>query len=115
MSYELPVVTTDVFANPELVQDGKTGFLIKKNQTAHYFINGIPNWGTPQFMKEIRKTDSILVSELVEKIEYLLNDDQLRRDFGKAGREEIERGKFSLYNRNNRLKQLFDNIEMYTK
>jgi glycosyltransferase involved in cell wall biosynthesis len=115
MSYELPVVTTDVFANPELVQDGKTGFLIKKNQTAHYFKNGIPNWGTSQFMKEVREANQILVQELVEKLEYLLNNDQLRRRFGKAGREEIERGKFSIHNRNNKLKQLFDNIVSYTK
>lgn len=112
MSYELPVVTTDVWANTELVEDGKTGFVIKKsNRIPYYTENFIPNWShypTSKFMKIIRATDPLVVKELVEKTSVLIEDEGLRRSMGKAGRKEIEDGKFSISKRRGTLKKIFD-------
>lgn len=112
MSYELPVVTTDVWANTEQVEDGKTGFVIKKSSNIEYCTeNFIPKWShypTSKFVKIIKTTDPIVVKELVEKTSILIKDEELRRSMGKAGREMIEKGKFSLEKRNAQLKRIFD-------
>ena len=112
MSYELPVITTDVWANPEMVENGKTGFIIKKSEKVHYYAeNFIPIWDyTPgsQFMKAVRILDHKVVEELVEKTSILIEDRDLRKKMGKAAREEIETGRFSIEKRNERLKRIFD-------
>ena len=110
MSYELPVITTDVWANPELVKDGETGFLIKKSDKIQYYIeNFIPSWDAPEFLKAIKKmADPEVVKELVEKTSILIEDANLRVKMGKAGRQEIESGKFSIEKRNETLKRIFD-------
>jgi glycosyltransferase involved in cell wall biosynthesis len=110
MSYELPIITTDVWANPELVNDGKTGFVIKRSDKIQYYTeNFIPNWSASESLKTIKKmTDPEVVKELVEKTSILIEDENLRKRMGKAGRQEIENGKFSIEKRNEKLKRIFD-------
>jgi glycosyltransferase involved in cell wall biosynthesis len=112
MSYELPVITTDVWANPEMVEDGKTGFLVKKSRKVQYYAeNFIPIWSylpDSRFMKSIKFIDPEVVKELVEKTSILIEDEELRRKMGKAGRQEIETGKLSIEKRNEKLKRIFD-------
>ncbi len=110
MSYELPIITTDVWANPELVSDGKTGFVIKKSGKIQYYTeNFIPNWSAPESLKIIKRmTDHKVVKELVEKTCMLIEDENLRKRMGRAGRQEIESGKFSIEKRNEKLKRVFE-------
>ena len=110
MSYELPIITTNVWANPELVNDEKNGFLIKKSDKIQYYTeNFIPNWSAPKSLKMIKNmTDPKVVKELVEKTSILIEDANLRVKMGKAGRQEIETGKFSIEKRNEKLKGIFD-------
>jgi glycosyltransferase involved in cell wall biosynthesis len=110
MSYELPVVITDVFANPEVVEDGKTGFVIKKSENAFYYYveDIIPASGISQLQKVTDTPDSRVVQELIEKTSILIENKELRRRMGKAGRWEVEQGRFSLKRRNEKLKRIFD-------
>ena len=112
MSYELPVVTTDVWANPEMVENGKTGFLVSKSErVAYYAEDFIPDWNylpASRFMKSIEAADPRMVAEVVEKVSLLIENKELRRSMGRAGRWEIENGKFSLKKRNEKLKRIFD-------
>lgn len=112
MSYELPVITTDVWANPEMVEDGQTGLLVKKASNVPYYVdNFIPNWSyipTSKFMKAVKKTDERVIRDLVEKISILIEDEKLRRRMGVAGRREVETGKFSIKKRTEKLKRIFD-------
>ena len=113
MSYELPVITTNLWANDEMVEDGETGFVIKKSDRIQYYTgNFIPNWShypTSKFMKTIKKTiDPEVVKQLVEKTSALIEDEELRRLMGKAGRKEIETGKFSIAERNKNLARIFN-------
>lgn len=109
MSYELPVITTDVWANHELVENGKTGFIIKKSEMIkHYVENFIPDWSSPHNMRAYKTPDPKVVEELVEKTSILIENPELRRRMGKAGRQEIESGKFSIETRNKKLKKIFD-------
>ncbi len=112
MSYELPVITTDVWANSEMVSNGKTGFVIRKSEKVSYYIEDfIPNWDYhpgSQFMKSIKTTDPRVVEELAEKTSILIENEELRKKMGRAGRQEIETGKFSIKKRNEKLKRIFD-------
>jgi len=112
MSYELPVVTTDVWANPEMVEDGKTGFLVEKSRRVKYYAeNFIPVWNYQpgsNFMKSVANTDPRVVEELVVKTGRLIEDRELRKKMGKAGRQVVEKGRFSIEKRNEQLKRIFD-------
>jgi len=112
MSYELPVITTDVWANPELVDDGKTGFVVPKSERPQYYAeNFIPVWSympNSKFMKAIRNADSRVVKDLVKKTAILIENEPLRKTMGKAAREEVETGKYSIMKRNEKLKKIFD-------
>jgi glycosyltransferase involved in cell wall biosynthesis len=110
MSYELPVVTTDVYHQPEVVEDGRTGLLVRKSEQVPWYINGsIPNDPLqPSFQRAIRTVDHRLVRRLVEKLSVLIENPELRRNMGAAGRWEVEHGKFSIARRNERLKRVLD-------
>jgi len=109
MSYELPIVTVDSWANPEIVEDGKTGLVAKKSGKIPYYVeNSIPSFGTPQFKKATRTPDPKVVQGLVEKASILIENEELRKRMGKAGRWEVEHGRFSIERRNEKLKRIFD-------
>ncbi len=113
MSYEIPVITTDVWGNSELVENERTGFVIKKSDLIdHYVGNLIPNWSSPTNLRKYSTPDPHVVSELVEKSIILIEDEYMRRRMGKAGRQEVEIGKFSLTRRNEKLKRIFDEATM---
>jgi glycosyltransferase involved in cell wall biosynthesis len=107
ISYELPVVTTNVWANCEFIEDGKTGFLVN-NPRSRYFEEG-PILRLSELEKEIVKgAQPEVVEVLVEKISLLIENEKLRRQMGRAGRWEIEHGKFSIKRRNEKLKRILD-------
>ncbi len=111
MSYELPVVTTDVYANPELVDNGVTGFLIKKSGKVPYpYQSSVPpdDLSRHRFKEAIRTVDLRVVQDLVQKISILIENPELRRRMGRAARWEVEEGKHSIKKRNKKLKSIFD-------
>ena len=112
MSYELPVVTTDVYASSEQVEDGKTGFLVRKSEKVPYYgenlIHAFATSLRPQFEKAYRIVDPKVVQEVVDKTSILIENPELRRQMGRAGRWEVEHGKHSIEERNEKLKRIFD-------
>jgi len=112
MSYELPVVTTDFGGNPELVQDGVTGFVVPDlGRIPNYASNLVPAWATPLRSKclvELRTVEETVVAGLVERVSQLIESPELRRKMGKAGRAQVDGGIFSIASRNAKLKAIFD-------
>jgi len=109
MSYELPIIATNAYANSELVADGKTGLVINCSKNVPYFLDkDLPDGSAPKFRKAIKLLDNDVVAELVTKASLLIENPDLRQKMGKAGREEIEQGKFSIRNRNEKLRMVFD-------
>ena len=117
MSYELPVVTTNVYHQPEVVEDGRTGLLVEKSGRVPWYVNGsIPNDPLhPSFQRAIRTVDHRLAQRLVEKISVLIENPELRRNMGAAARWEIEHGKFSIERRNERLKRVLDECTSHAR
>ena len=109
MSYELPVVTLDSWANPEVISHEKTGLFVNKSaRIPYYTAYGIPNFGTAAFRESLRTPDPIVVAELAAQTAKLIEKPELRRKLGKAGRAEVENGRFSVEARKEKLKKVFD-------
>jgi glycosyltransferase involved in cell wall biosynthesis len=108
MSYELPVVATDVWGTREMVLDGETGLLTKASRFAEYYGRDfIPKWEDPKFWRSISRIDPAMVEDLVSKVSYLVENPKLGRQMGRNARREIEIGKFSLQERNRKLTRIF--------
>ncbi len=109
MSFELPILTIDAWANPEFVIDGVNGLLARHSEKIPYVTDTyLPTFGTPSFTKSIKIPDWSVVENLVRQASILIEDTTLRRKLGKAGRREVERSRFSIQKRNEKLKQIFD-------
>ncbi|MBI1884953.1 MAG: glycosyltransferase family 4 protein [Chloroflexi bacterium] len=112
MSFGLPVVATDYGDCREKVKDGVTGFLVPKSSripdlgegglpARHTGLRGVVETG-------YRNVDEEIVRGLVEKTSALIEDADLRRRMGEAGRREVDEGPLSIAARNQRLKRIFD-------
>lgn len=112
MSYELPIVTTNVYTNPEIVQDGMTGLLVQRSQRVpYYWKNLLTPMGSPlhgEYVEAIRTPDPAVVDDLVAKTSLLIENPDLRRELGRRARWEVEEGKHSIARRNQAFKQIFD-------
>ncbi len=112
MSYELPAVALDVYAYPEFVQDGVTGFLVPPSaHVPYYWERMLVSMGTPlerDYIRGVKTPDPMVIHHLVERTSALIENPELRRGMGRAGRWEIERGRHSLANVNAHLKRIFD-------
>jgi len=106
MSAGTPVLTTDVAAFPELVTDGKTGFLIKSNLSC-WNSDGMFSYDK-DFKKKLLADKPEIVSQLVEKLSSLIENPKLKEKLGKNARKEIEEGKFSIKARNQKLKKIYE-------
>jgi glycosyltransferase involved in cell wall biosynthesis len=113
MSYGLPIVTTDLYANPEIVQDGVTGLLVEPPSRVPYFWErSLLSMGSPlhaRFMEAIKTPDPAFVARLAEKLSFLIDNAELRREMGRRAKYEVEEGKHSVRLRNDALKVIFDN------
>jgi len=108
MSYELPVITTDVWSSSELIDDGRTGLLIH-HPTAHMFTDGsIVHFDSHEYRTVLSSKNNEMAKALVEKIGLLINNPDLRSKMGRAARWEVENGRFSTQQRNKDLKKVLD-------
>jgi glycosyltransferase involved in cell wall biosynthesis len=110
MSYELPVVGRNCWANPEYILDGVTGLLVQPSRKVPYYYGNTchPNSATRGFRRAIREPDADVVNELVQKLSLLIETPELRKRLGQAARCEVEHGKFSSKVRSDKLKRIFD-------
>jgi glycosyltransferase involved in cell wall biosynthesis len=110
MSFELPVVTIDSWANAEYVDDGKTGLVSHRpSRIPGYYANTHqPIIIDPQFANLVRTPDREIVDELAARVSLLIENPELRRRMGLAGRWEVEHGRFSLGRMNDKIRHIFD-------
>ena len=111
MRFGLPVVGKDIWANHEIVEDGVTGFLVEPSQGIPYYLPGfVPNWSMDSgpFLPYMKRRDDKVVSDLADRLGRLVSEPSLRRSMGESGRSSVEDGKFSISNRNARLKKIYE-------
>lgn len=107
MSYELPIVTTDVWGNPELVEDGRTGLLVPYPRASEYIRDWIPYYDS-RHEGTFKEPDPGLIRGLVDRLSLLIENPELRRKMGRAARREVDKGRFSIDKRNEKLKRILD-------
>lgn len=107
-SFELPVIGVEAWSNTEAIKDGVTGFLIPTDEkypnNCKEFLKAYK--GTKQYrFKKIRQE---IVKGLVETTSKLIDDQKLRKKMGENGRKMVEEGRFSLKERNKKLKEILE-------
>lgn len=109
MSFGLPVVTTDVWANEELVDDGRTGLVIH-HPSSHEYIDsrGVVLYDAPAWRRTSESAPDGMVQSLVAALRRLIDNPQLRHELGDNARREVTQGHFSLERRNQLLRQTLD-------
>jgi len=112
MGSGLPIITTDIPGNSELVENGKNGFVINcpyRDVYAKGESVSIKNFN--QFIQRMRKENgNILIKGIVQKISELIDKPTLRKKMGNYSREKYLR-EFSIESRNKQLKKIFDKIQ----
>jgi glycosyltransferase involved in cell wall biosynthesis len=108
MSLCLPVVATDIFAMKEIVENNKGGFIIKSPITWHnnkYLFK----WNSMKEYAETAKREyPEMTKQLYTKLEDLILNDNLRRKMGNFNRKLVEKGKFSIKERNKKLRRIYE-------
>lgn len=109
MNHYVPVISSDMFSAPEIVQDGKTGFVVTHPMKWHdeSFVITYPTF--EEFISKLKDFhNEAYISDLAEKVMKLLSNEKLRKKMGNAGRELVEKGKFSIDARNKILRKVYD-------
>jgi len=111
MAFGVPIVTLDGFATPEIVEDGKNGFLIKPYSKLWFGKDYLlhPKWGEFDKLKKVlsKSEQERIVNDLVFKTSLLIENDTLRKKMGEYGRSMVESGKFSIKERNKKLERIY--------
>ena len=103
MSTGLPIVCTDDFTLPELVEDGYNGFLVKSH--AHWYDHRLT---LHKFWTElVPEQHPETVKKLVEKISILIENKKLREQMGRNSFKLVSTGKFSIKERNKKLLKIY--------
>jgi len=110
MSAGLPLVGTTSFTVPELIEDGKNGFLIKTPYSWENYLDKKNKLNTKKIVKDWEKSHPEIVKQLVEKLSILIENKRLREKMGENGRKMIEdeNGKFSISKRNRQLRKIYE-------
>jgi len=107
-SYGLSIITIDLFNNSEFIKHKQNGLLIKIDHTNFYDKFGMPNEHSSQFIKSIRKHHTEITAKMIEMLELLIDDTNLRKKLGMNAKNSISTGEFSETNRNAVIKKIFD-------
>jgi glycosyltransferase involved in cell wall biosynthesis len=103
MSTGLPIVCADDFTLPELVKDGYNGFLVKSPIRWYDY-----RFNLDKYVEEVKKPHPQTVKELVEKISILIENPRLRKKMGENSFKLVSSGKFSIKERNKKLKRIYE-------
>ena len=114
MSCRMPIIGTDMFSMPEIIEDGKNGFVVNSPLSSlnpDFSIKYHPHFGNMDaFMGEVQKYQKGLVEEAAEKASLLVEDSRLRQKMGAYGRKLVESGKFSIKQRNKELRRIYEEV-----
>lgn len=111
MGCSLPVITTDIYASPEIVENGKSGILIEAPFSMFNSDLSLRFWpkdaGWNGFLERAKNANGKFTESIKESMTALIEDGSLRRRMGKRGKRIIME-KFSIGERNKKLKRIYE-------
>ena len=112
MSCSMPILGTDMFSMPELIEDGKNGFTVRAPFSvlgADYSVKYSKAHGNMgQFIGLVKGENLGFVDAVAEKASILIEDAKLRNKMGAYGRKLVESGRFSINHRNRQLRRIYE-------
>jgi len=106
MFFKLPIITYDYWANKEYVTS-KTGILVKPQKID--ILNKFNFLRTDSDVAEKIKANAPKNAVKIAKaIEELLKNDKKRKEMGKIGFKKVTKGKFSIKERNKKLRKIYE-------
>ncbi len=114
MSCGMPVLGTRLFSMPEIVEDGKTGFLVNSPISClnedfslkyHKDFNNLE-----KFFSEIKKPRPEFINDVASKASLLIEDSKLRHSMSRNAKKSVESGKFSIKTRNKKLRKIYEEV-----
>jgi glycosyltransferase involved in cell wall biosynthesis len=107
LSCATPVVTTEQFAAPELIERGKNGLFVHSDRL-HLEQVSSPNRETTKKYHRRQRAEQVLVDDLVSKIGFLYLNRDAVRDMGRRAVDDFAPGgKFSVEVRNRSLARAY--------
>jgi glycosyltransferase involved in cell wall biosynthesis len=106
MSVGLPVMATNMFAMPEIINEGYNGFLINTKIHWDKYVKFDPKY--EKFNKDASKIHPEMVKDMVKKLSILIEDKKLRKKMGQNGFKIVDSGKLSIKNRNKQLRRIYE-------
>jgi len=106
MSTGLPVVATNMFAMSEIIKEGHNGFLINSKMHWDEYVKFDPQY--KQFHIDASKYHPEIIKDLVKKLSILIEDPKLRKKMGQNSFKMVDSGKFSISERNKKLRKIYD-------
>ena len=95
MGFGLPVVSVGGHSRKELIEDGKTGYVIENP------------FGDTITMEDLEKLNIQTVKNLERKVEDLVLKKDLRNEMSFNCKKIVQDGKFSIDKRNKRLNEIY--------
>jgi len=107
MNTMTPPIATDVFAIPEIIEDGG---ITLKTPVSYYNDKYQFNWKSWEEFGDYIKRHQFpeFVDKLSKSMIKILEDDSMRKKMARRGRELIERGKISVESRNENLRRIYE-------
>jgi glycosyltransferase involved in cell wall biosynthesis len=93
MAFGIPIITIDGWSRKELVSENKTGFVIERPKRFKW--------------DKIGKTESKLIKKIIDKTSLLIEDKKRLQKMSDNCLKEIATGKFSIKERNKKLKRIY--------
>ena len=91
MSFGIPIITVDGFARKEIVEGGKSGLIVEKPLEIDYKI-----------------LNHDIINQLIENCSKLIENKKLREKMSKECIKVIKKGRFSIKERNKKLKRIYE-------
>ncbi len=113
MSFSVPVITTNIYASPEIIENGKSGILIDAPFSMFNTDFSLRFWpkdaGWKDFLSRTKHVNGKFIESIEKSMAALIEDDSLRRSMGKRGAQMIKE-KFSISRRNKTLKRIYEEV-----
>lgn len=106
MSVGIPVITSNSYAGPEIASgSGLTVDVSKRTMFGNDYLFK-SSWKI--FNSKVKRDKPEVVSDLVRKITYLIENKSASRKMAKHGKSEVSKGRFSVGERNKKLKRIYE-------